>query len=127
MRHCAFCPNEADSREHVWDDWLNRKEGKRVRLRRYVTERAGQKLVRKYTIASIKITRAVVCGPCNHGWMSSLTARMKDAAELSIRRGAAWKLTASDVATVTAYAFMKAVIVNHGADNQPRVDRKSVV
>lgn len=109
---CAFCPNDAVEHggEHIWDDWLNEwlpASGHEVRYssvagvsRRYSKKRADAKL-------------SVVCEPCNTGWMSRVTCRIKDNFKYVIRDGAEICILPEGIALLAAYTLMKAVVATH--------------
>jgi len=64
MPDCIFCPNPADSVEHVFPQWvLDRKKLGPSRFH------FGNRPER---VADIDLTVKSVCGACNNGWMSDL-------------------------------------------------------
>lgn len=82
MRQCIFCSNPANSREHIWADWLKayvprtqinhgqertwiHEDG---RLTRSLEHRSGDPRSRKLKI---------VCASCNNNWMSRIQERAK--------------------------------------------------
>src|SRR4051812_33220014 len=85
---CVFCTSPPVPRggEHLWDNWLNRLDGRSIKDK-YTVIQTGHdgELRRTYRSARIDATADVVCGPCNHGWMSDLTNLTKAAAEDIIR------------------------------------------
>jgi hypothetical protein len=78
MKKCLFCPNQADSLEHVLPQWLFRRvvpstAGKfPVRVGRYV-HGEGSRDVRRHL--SLNFKARIVCQVCNNGWMSQLESR----------------------------------------------------
>lgn len=80
-RFCIFCGADADSREHIFPNWLNDMivvdgadahqflvlSGKLTQQRNYRARNSASQTAR------------VVCGPCNNGWMSSLELEAKPA------------------------------------------------
>ncbi len=116
MRLCAFCPSPATKKgEHIFDNWLNKDEdGSRI-SRDYHMTSEGRSTVDalSYRSRSINITRPVVCGPCNNGWMSDITNFAKDVAEGAIRYAQPTSLSAEGIATLAAYAFLKAAVVDY--------------
>jgi hypothetical protein len=64
-RFCIFCANPADSREHLYPDWILQT----LEDRRPFRQRLGNG---SYRIFSGEITIRCVCSKCNHGWMSTL-------------------------------------------------------
>jgi hypothetical protein len=79
MRKCLFCPNPADSLEHVLPQWLFRciapgNEGKfPVRVGRFVD---GQGYLDERKHLSLAFKARIVCENCNTGWMSKLESRV---------------------------------------------------
>lgn len=69
MRSCLFCGQKANSKEHVWPDWI---------LEQLKTQRkiaiAGDIDGRKLRMAGFKpeLKAKFVCKSCNTGWMSNL-------------------------------------------------------
>ena len=72
---CIFCPNEADSKEHVWPEWLLDllSQGKR----REITIEMGRGGVKKWSGPSAAIDPRIVCEDCNSKWMSRLETQAK--------------------------------------------------
>ncbi len=67
VKQCIFCPAKADSREHVWSDWLLNRLGKnrsvivgKIQNRDYFDPEQKQIVVK------------CVCEGCNGGWMKRL-------------------------------------------------------
>lgn len=115
MELCIFCRNERTKHrgEHVWDDWLNKVSGKRVRMPGSTTHTgANGQSVRSYPSTGLDVTADVVCDRCNHEWMSALSSKTKDILEPSIRFGAPVKLDALGVVTIASFAFLKAAILD---------------
>lgn len=79
MKNCLFCPNPADSLEHVLPQWLFRciapgTDGKfPVRVARYVDGK-GNLDERKHL--SLGFKARIVCTACNNGWMSHLESKV---------------------------------------------------
>jgi hypothetical protein len=68
-RECAFCLARANSREHLWSDWLNEILPGRKRF----TMRDGNKeIIEDWVKPKLDWRAKVVCEECNHGWMSDL-------------------------------------------------------
>lgn len=66
MRQCLFCDNAANSREHVWPEWvLNR-----LNVRDEIRHKMGNdsELLLPNPAQKVK----AVCKTCNEGWMSNL-------------------------------------------------------
>jgi hypothetical protein len=98
---------------HVWDDWLNRLDGKPIKDR-YTFTRSDEHghVIQSYTKRRIDTARPVVCDPCNHEWMSDLTNDFKRTAQGIIRHGYACSLLPLGIATVAAFAFMKTAVID---------------
>jgi hypothetical protein len=119
MKQCAFCDNEAVKRggEHIWDDWLNKELPKRLyRARKRYTIDSP---VIQYPTYKLDEQLPVVCETCNSGWMSALTKKIKDAFSSAMLKGSPFSLCARDAALLAAFTFMKAVVTNHGVDDDP--------
>ena len=78
-RLCIFCGADADSREHIFPNWVNEvivADG--ADARQFLI--LGGELVqeRGYTAKNVASqTARIVCTACNHGWMSSLEHEIK--------------------------------------------------
>ncbi len=63
MPSCMFCPNPANSKEHLWPEWVHRRKDfgplKRTQSDDSIT-----------VIPHPQITVRAVCKTCNEGWMS---------------------------------------------------------
>ena len=120
MKPCIFCPNPRTKAkgEHVWDDWLNRENGRSLKIRSTVGE-LGENgvLIREYPTRRINVTKDVVCDECNHEWMSDLTTHAKLTLEGFIRFERAATLLELGIVTIAAFAFMKAAVLDYSAEN----------
>lgn len=66
MRQCLFCDSPANSREHVWPEWvLNR-----LNVQDVIRHKMGNDPERLLPNPEQKVR--AVCKPCNEGWMSNL-------------------------------------------------------
>jgi hypothetical protein len=72
MRQCIFCPNPANSQEHLWAEWLLKREP--LHLQVPVRHTVGDQPAR--TI-NTPITIGWACTTCNNGWMSDLEREAK--------------------------------------------------
>jgi hypothetical protein len=116
MKTCAFCPHQATKKgEHIFDDWLNRDEAGHHIRRGYLMKSEGREDSDslEYRSRSINITRPVVCGTCNNGWMSDLTNHAKAITEGLIRHARPTSILPLGIATIAAYTFLKAVVVDY--------------
>jgi len=66
MDQCLFCPNQADSKEHLFPDWALKKINSREPIRRKIA-----KSVLKFT-DNLNVEFRAVCKFCNENWMSAL-------------------------------------------------------
>ena len=117
---CAFCPADAVEKggEHIWDDWLNKAQPKKSLFRarkRYAIDSP----VIEYDTVGFNEQLPVVCEPCNSGWMSILTHRVKQTFSRAILDGEPFMLDLRDAALFAAFSFMKAVITNHALPDEP--------
>jgi hypothetical protein len=113
MKQCAFCPAEAVKRggEHIWDDWLNRAlPTKKFRVKQRLSPADP---FREYDAAILKEKLPTVCEKCNNTWMSDITERVKQNFQDAIINGATLALPARDIALLSAFTFMKAVVAGH--------------
>jgi hypothetical protein len=126
---CIFCPKPRTIKrgEHVWDDWLNRKDGKEIHdpstTYYYGTE---GKLIRKHQSVRLDVTLDVVCDPCNTTWMSDLTTRTKDLLEQIIRSDRPRDFNELDIVTLTSFAFMKSAVLDwrtRDSGRKPELER----
>ena len=103
IKRCIFCENPRTRKrgEHIWDDWINRESGVRIRRPSTVIELGEDGvLVRQYSANSLDIAQPVVCDPCNNTWMSDLTSQTKDRIEGFIRHDTPGTLNMEDIAIV---------------------------
>jgi hypothetical protein len=64
MPLCLFCPEAANSLEHLWPKWVHeRRDFGPLKHKRGTTD---------IIIPNPQITVKAVCRPCNNGWMSKL-------------------------------------------------------
>jgi len=64
-KQCLFCANEANSKEHLWSDWILQRLG--TQPTRIKMGKAPAKTV-SHSVVEVRC----VCIPCNGGWMSAL-------------------------------------------------------
>lgn len=89
MKTCLFCPNPADSLEHVLPQWLFRciapaTDGSfPVHVGRYV-DGEGTLNTRKHVSMAFKAR--IVCENCNSGWMADLESKVKKAFDPLVQR-----------------------------------------
>jgi hypothetical protein len=112
---CIFCVNPRTNKrgEHVWDNWLNRQDGKEIHDPSTTAHfGVGGQLIRSHRSTRIDVTIDVVCDSCNNKWMSDLSNRTKQILEPLIRRDIPRDFNAHDIVTITAFAFMKAAVLD---------------
>ena len=71
MATCIFCPNEANSNEDLFPNWVLARVNTRYQLRRQVGEQPPT-----FT-DSQQVRVPCVCKTCNNGWMSRLEMKVK--------------------------------------------------
>jgi hypothetical protein len=123
MRSCLFCLDQdaKPSREHVWDDWLNRVNGVKIKQTVDFEVFLGKDLrERKWKSKSVDATAPVVCGTCNSGWMSDLTNQTKRTFDGIIRSNRKTCLLPLGIATIAAFTLMKWIAVDGLSDKSPR-------
>jgi hypothetical protein len=70
-RQCLFCGKPADSKEHLWSEWIL----KSLKSRNPIVQELGKARASKPFTGAVTIK--CVCTECNNGWMSKLEARIK--------------------------------------------------
>lgn len=82
-RACIFCNTPAKmTKEHVWGDWLKQylvmdKNNHHVFHHLILPNGSASQSVRKRSGSPLLSTVPVVCGSCNHGWMSQIQNKAK--------------------------------------------------
>jgi hypothetical protein len=112
---CIFCQSPATKGrgEHVFDDWLNRKDGRQLKDKYEFSQFSRDGVLdRKYKVRKIDVAKPVVCDSCNHGWMSDLTNQSKAILEGFIRYERPATILSSGIDTIAAWAFMKAAVID---------------
>lgn len=69
-RECPFCRGRADSREHVYPQWISRRFLEGASERAFFTMRMGTGIPERRTRTLNQTVK--VCSTCNNGWMSRL-------------------------------------------------------
>jgi hypothetical protein len=116
-RKYAFCDAPAVNKggEHLWDDWLNEKLPPRTRFNARKRLSIDSSPI-EFVQVGLKEKVPSVCAECNGGWMSALTAKMKERFSATILEGAPFSLAPSDAVLLAAYTFMKAIVKNYCYD-----------
>jgi len=65
-RLCAFCPNTANTLEHLWPDWILKSLSASQPIRHSIGSRPA------FYVNNPAVKVRVVCEQCNGGWMSDL-------------------------------------------------------
>jgi hypothetical protein len=115
MKRCIFCRNPRTRKrgEHVWDAWLNRERGVRIKSKAIITEFGRDDLlVREYPAIGLNVTKDIVCDTCNNEWMSDIAAHAKRVLEGIIRHDEPRTLDTEAIVTVAALAFLKAAVLD---------------
>jgi len=111
-RKCAFCIyRDGGNDEHLWSDWM----GKMLPPDRYNFRRISQDgTIRHFQGPKINLKAGVVCGECNHGWMSNLEGELQHSPfREMLLNGTSVTLTEHDIELIAAFAFKTTVIANH--------------
>src|SRR4029079_12587905 len=133
MKPCIFCPNPRTKKrgEHLWDDWINREDGKPIRRPGTVTIYGEDgAIVRQYPSDRLDVTSDVVCDPCNNTWMSDLSTEAKHRLEPLIRRADPTDFHEADLLTIAAFAFLKSAVLDWSTielNRKPCISRTACV
>jgi hypothetical protein len=113
-RKCAFCDAAAVWRggEHLWDDWLNKELPKKIRFNAKRLLFIDSPPI-EFVQIGLQEKIPSVCTGCNNGWMSDLTAKMKDRFSSTILEGAPFSLDAKDAVLLAAFTLMKGIVQNY--------------
>lgn len=104
-KKCLFCPRTADSKEHVWSDWIleDLKPAEPIRVK-----------IGKHTEV-YKDDPAVlvncVCQPCNNGWMSDLENESKPFI-YPMLHGSGITLSPAAQKLLTRWAVLKTMVID---------------
>src|SRR5438094_5219187 len=112
-RKCAFCTRPADSREHIFSDWMLRMipPGKRYRFTERIIKTGEFK---RYQKRKVHIKAKVICTACNNNWMSVLeNDHLKPAAQDLLFLKKPTILGPKETVPIAAFAFKTLVIANH--------------
>src|SRR5579863_8077877 len=112
MKKCAFCSKPANSREHVWSDWMIRMLPKGEQFRFNQLLKSGEYAT--WQGKKIKLKVEAVCESCNNGWMSELENKhAKTAMHDLILGNKTVTLDLRSLTAMAAYAFKTTVVANH--------------
>jgi hypothetical protein len=112
-KKCAFCTRAADSREHIFSDWMLNMlpPNERYALTERIA-RSGEYV--NYKGRRIKLRAKVVCTRCNNNWMSVLEEKhLKPAMEDLLFKDDPALLAPQEIVPIAAFAFKTLVIANH--------------
>jgi hypothetical protein len=121
-RACVFCGDGPVTAEHLWPDWLRRRED--IRENRTHTEvlwhRTDEPVRRDYDDHPFKRKARVVCRDCNNTWMSDLEQRAERLLDgMLAGRGRALHQTGQR--TLAAWALKSAIMFDQGSPPEARV------
>jgi hypothetical protein len=102
-RQCLFCPNPADSKEHLWPDWILQSLKHRVPIRQNI----GKSPAKDFS-GPVRIK--CVCRKCNSGWMSQLEGRAKPIIG-ALMHDVSFTLDRTQQETVSAWVVKTAMIL----------------
>jgi hypothetical protein len=81
-KYCIYCGDSPTTREHIWADWL-REYIPKTQLNHTASEsvvnpdRTVQRVTKRWGGDPRSRRLKIVCGPCNHHWMSGLQKAVK--------------------------------------------------
>jgi hypothetical protein len=112
-KKCAFCTRPADSREHIFSDWMldMLPPGERYIFNER-NVKTGEYI--RYGGRKVKLTAKVVCTHCNNGWMSDMENLSAKPAMTNLLMGEYIAiLDAKALTSIATFAFKTLVIANH--------------
>jgi hypothetical protein len=112
---CAFCAAKADDGEHVWSDWFGRLLGPKA-FHMIRKELDGN--VKQWKSGKLNSKTKVVCGECNHTWMSDVENRTKSVIQQMAVSCQQKTLSPDDIEIIAQFAFLKTVVADHSHDNR---------
>lgn len=120
LTKCAFCDAEAVTKggEHIWDDWINKQLPKKTRF--HAKKRLS--LVStpiQFDSSGLNEKLPAVCAECNSGWMSAITAKVKERFSATILKGKPISLGPRDAALLAAFTLMKAIVQDYRNESDP--------
>ncbi len=113
MKKCAFCTRPADSREHIFSDWMLEML---PRGERYVFNERNVKTGEyvSYKGRRVKLTAKVVCTSCNNHWMSDLENDVAKPAMQNLLMGEhSANLDSTARRWIAVFAFKTLILANH--------------
>jgi hypothetical protein len=110
---CAFCPEQANTGEHLWSGWAGKLIGEKDR---YVIKRQMAGTARQWKTIGLNEKAPVLCDDCNNTWGSDIETKMKSVVADMVANGAAIELNKSDIAIIVTYSLMKAFVCDYMQD-----------
>jgi hypothetical protein len=121
MSTCIFCGNNANSKEHIWPDWL------KDYVPRLFSERIHQASTNRWDKEQKKLVietfresvrpgdphaqkLRIVCSKCNGGWMSQLQSEAKPLL-VPLINGEFYKLLPNEIEAISRWAAMFTMVV----------------
>jgi len=100
-----FCPNSADSAEHIWSDWIlqDLKPVKPIRIK------IGKTFTKWVDNREVRIK--CVCQKCNNGWMSEIESENKPHMHAMIN-GKSTVLQPAQQKLLTRWAILKSMVLD---------------
>lgn len=117
-RQCLFCPNKADTKEHLWAGWAL--EGL-PRPGTPIRSVIGKSAPREFH-GDVRIKCA--CNSCNHGWMSDLEGKVKPFVGAMIH-DISLRLTIGQQHDIALWAVKTAMVLEGVITHRPRFFDKS--
>jgi len=110
-RECAFCPAPANSREHLWPDWLNEiLPGSK----RFTMRDENKEIIGDWVKPKLDWKAKVVCERCNNEWMSELeNVHAKPSLTDLILGKQDVPVDRTRANSIALFAFKTAVVFNH--------------
>src|SRR4051794_37888901 len=113
MPKCAFCLHPANSREHIFSDWMLAMLPKNKRF--IFNERivkTGEWVT--YLGRKVQLKVDVVCRSCNNNWMSDMENKTAKPAMKNLLFGEhKTELDEKSLRAIAVYAFKTLIIANH--------------
>jgi hypothetical protein len=104
-KKCLFCPNPADSAEHIWSDWILRD----LKPTQPIQIKIGKAEAKWSDNPEVRIK--CVCEKCNNGWMSDIEGENKPHM-LAMMNGKPVLLTPMQQKLLARWAILKAMILD---------------
>jgi hypothetical protein len=112
VKKCAFCTRVADSREHIFSEWMIKMLPRNQQF--LFRERLKNGELKTYKGKKVKLKAKVVCGHCNNNWMSELeNSHAKPAMQSLLMGNSSALLHTKEIVALAIYAFKTTVLANH--------------